>query len=97
MPHPREAQDSSEDVFERFRRITAGMKVAVRNATHRESPNGSPFELSTGHGRTVSLLQELPIPKTYGMVNGSESYWKGSPAFDLGSTEFHWRFLLGTV
>ena len=100
MPPPRDAQDSNEDVFDRFRRITAGMKVAVCNTPRRDSPNSGTFELATGSGRTVSLLQDLPLPKPNGMVNGAEmlpSLWKGSPAFDITSTEFHWRFLTGTV
>lgn len=100
MPLPRDAQDSNEDVFERFRRITAAMKVAVRNAQTRGSPTGSTFELATGSGRTVSLLQDLPLPRPNGMVNGVEklpSLWKVNPSFDINSNEFHWRFLMGTV
>jgi hypothetical protein len=100
MPRPHDAQDRSEDLFERFRRITAIMKMAVKAAPGRHSPNGSTFELATGSGRTVSLLQELPPLKPNGGVNGSDPLpapWKVSPQFDISSQEFLWKFVMGTV
>jgi hypothetical protein len=100
MPRPRETQDSNEDVFERFRRITSDMMIALRTARGGGSPNGSTFELATGSGRTVSLLQDLALPKINGMPNGKEtlpSLWKVNPSFDMNSNEFHWKFLMGTV
>jgi hypothetical protein len=100
MPRQHDAQDRSEDLFERFRRITAIMKMAVKTAPGRHSPNGSTFELATGSGRTVSLLQELPPLKPNGVVNGSDPLpapWKVSPQFDISSQEFLWKFVMGTV
>jgi hypothetical protein len=100
MPRPRETQDSSEDVFERFRRITSDMMVALRTARGGSSPNGNTFELATGSGRTVSLLQDLALPKINGNPIGTEklpSLWKVNPSFDMNSNEFHWKFLMGTV
>jgi len=100
MPRSREAQESSEDLFERFRRITAIMKMAVKNAPGRHSPNGSTFELATGSGRTVSLLQELPPLKLNGNTNGPDPLpvpWRINPHFDLNSNEFLWKFLMGTL
>lgn len=100
LPRSHESHDHGEDVFERFRRITAIMKVAVKNAPGRNSPNGSTFELATGSGRTVSLLQELPPLKPNGVKNGSDPLpapWKLNPQFDISSSEFLWKFLLGTV
>ena len=88
------------DVFERFRRITAIMKVALRNVPGKGSPNGSTFELATGSGRTVSLLQDLPPLQPNGVVNGADPLpapWKVHPQFDMSSNEFLWKFLLGTV
>lgn len=100
MPRARDKQESNEDVFDRFRRITAVMKTAVRNAPSRGSPVGSTFELATGFGRRVSLLQDLPLPRPTSMVNGSEklpSLWKVNPSFDINNDDFHWQFLMGTV
>lgn len=100
MPRPRDAQESNEDLFERFRRITAIMKMAVRNLPGRGSPNGSTFELATGAGRTVSLLQDLPPLRPNGMANGVDSLpapWKVNPQFDMRGNEFVWKFLMGTV
>ncbi|KAF2676421.1 hypothetical protein K458DRAFT_447526 [Lentithecium fluviatile CBS 122367] len=100
MPHSRDPQDNNEDLFERFRRITAVMKMAVKSAPGRGSPNGSTFELATGSGRTVSLLQELPPLKPNGTINGSDPLpapWKIHPQFDMSSNEFLWKFLMGTV
>lgn len=100
MPRQRESQDYSEDLFERFRRITAIMKMAVKAAPGRSSPNGSTFELATGSGRTVSLLQELPPLKPNGVVNGSDPLpapWKVNAQLDISSQEFLWKFLMGTV
>jgi hypothetical protein len=99
MPHPRDPQESSEDIFERFRRITAVMKMALTSSSGRTSPGGSTFQLATGSGRTVSLLQDLPLPKLNG-INGddrSHAPWKLKPTFDLNSHQFPWRFLSGTV
>ena len=100
MPRLHESQDRNEDLYERFRRITAMMKMAVKNAPGRSSPNGSTFELATGSGRTVSLLQELPPLKPNGVVNGSDPLpvpWKVSSHIDMSSNEFPWKFLMGTV
>ncbi|KAL1594319.1 hypothetical protein SLS60_010076 [Paraconiothyrium brasiliense] len=100
MPRPHDSQEHTEDLFERFRRITGIMKVAVKTAPGRSSPNGSTFELATGSGRTVSLLQELPPFKPNGVVNGTDPLpapWKVSPQFDISSQEFLWKFLLGTI
>ncbi|KAF1843331.1 uncharacterized protein K460DRAFT_357075 [Cucurbitaria berberidis CBS 394.84] len=100
MPHPRDTQESSEDIFERFRRITAVMKTALRNTPSRGSPICSSFELARGSGRTVSLLQDLPLPRPNCLANRADklpSMWMLSPSFDMSSNEFHWRFLMGTV
>jgi hypothetical protein len=100
MPKPRDNQDCNEDVFDRFRRITSVMMVALRTARGGGSPNGSTFELATGAGRTVSLLQDLALPKINGKSNGTEklpSLWKVNPSFDMNSNEFHWKFLMGTI
>ncbi|KAF2785814.1 hypothetical protein K505DRAFT_368781 [Melanomma pulvis-pyrius CBS 109.77] len=96
----RESSDSNEDVFERFRRITAIMKMALRNAPGRNSPNGSTFEITTSSRQTVSLLQDLPPLKSNGMMNGADSLpapWKVHPQFDMSSSQFPWKFLMGTV
>ena len=100
MPRPRESPEHSEDLFERFRRITAIMKILVKTAPGRSSPNGSTFELATGSGRTVSLLQELPPLKPNGVVNGSDPLpvpWKVNTQLDITSQEFLWKFLMGTL
>ena len=101
MPRPQDRQESSEDVFERFRRITAAMKAALMSSPGRSSPGGSTFELATGSGRTVSLLQDLPLPSLNGLINGGgeklPTPWKTSPPFDVNNNGFPWRFLLGTV
>jgi hypothetical protein len=100
MPRQRENQDCTEDAFERFRRITSIMMGALRTAPGSSSPNGSTFELATGSGRTVSLLQDLSLPKIKSMANGTEklpSLWKINPSLDMNSNEFHWKFLMGTV
>jgi hypothetical protein len=99
-PRPRDPPDSGEDVFERFRRVTAIMKMALRNALGRSSPNGSTFEITTSSRQTVSLLQDLPPPKPNGMLNGADSLpapWKVHPQFDISSPQFLWKFLMGTV
>ncbi|KAF2443192.1 hypothetical protein P171DRAFT_57449 [Karstenula rhodostoma CBS 690.94] len=101
MPRPHDSQDQGEDLFERFRRITAIMKMTVKAVPGRSSPNGSTFELATGSGRTVSLLQELPPLKPNGAANGSDSLppapWKVSPQFDISNQEFLWKFLTGSI
>lgn len=100
MPRSRNAQESNDDVFERFRRTTAVMKMAVRSLVGRASPNGSTFQLATGSGRKVSLLQELPLPKPSGAANGGEklpSLWQIHPSFDISSSDFHWKFLMGVI
>ncbi|KAF1960558.1 hypothetical protein CC80DRAFT_259436 [Byssothecium circinans] len=101
MPRPRDTQDSSEDLFERFRRVTAIMKSALKNTPARASPNGSTFELATGSGRTVSLLQDLPPLMLNGNGNNSSDAlptpWRVNPSFDMSSNDFCWKFLLGTV
>jgi len=100
MPRPRDNQDANEDVFERFRRITSVMKIALRTTPAGGSPNGGTFELATGSGRKVSLLQDVSLPKLNGKSNGTEklpSLWEVNPALDMNSNEFHWKFLMGTV
>jgi hypothetical protein len=100
MPRPQDPQESNEDVFERFRRITDAMKAALMSSPGRSSPGGSTFELATGSGRTVSLLQDLPLPSLNGMANGGEKLptpWKSNPPFDVNNNGFPWKFLLGTV
>jgi hypothetical protein len=100
MPRQRENQDNNENAFERFRRVTSVMTVALKSALGGGSPNGSTFELATGSGRTVSLLQDLSLPKIKSMSNGTEklpSLWKINPSLDMNSNEFHWKFLMGTV
>ncbi|KAF2996683.1 hypothetical protein E8E13_004602 [Curvularia kusanoi] len=98
MPRPRDPQETNEDIFERFRRITAVMKMALTTSSGRTSPGGSTFQLATGSGRTVSLLQDLPLPRING-INGDERShaWKQKPAFDLNSSQFPWRFISGAV
>ncbi|USP73552.1 uncharacterized protein yc1106_00826 [Curvularia clavata] len=101
LPRPRDTQSNREDAFERFRRITSTMRMALHDAPGRGSPNGTTFELSTGSGRTVSLLHNLALPKINGgTANGSEklpSLRDVNPSFDVTSNDFHWKFLLGTV
>ncbi|KAI8938400.1 hypothetical protein NX059_004296 [Plenodomus lindquistii] len=100
MPHPRDAPDGNNDVFERFRRTTAVMKTALRDPTGRGSPNGGTFELATGAGRTVSLLQDLPSLKPNGVANGPErlpSLRHINPSFDISKSDFPWKFLTGAV
>ncbi|KAF2850515.1 hypothetical protein T440DRAFT_90408 [Plenodomus tracheiphilus IPT5] len=98
MPHPREASDVDNDVFERFRRTTAVIMTALRDPLGRGSPNAGTFELATGSGRTVSLLQDLPSLKPNGVGNGTErlpSLRQINPSFDISKSDFHWRFLMG--
>jgi hypothetical protein len=102
MPRLRDAQDSQEDAFERFRRITSAMRLALHDAVGRGSPNGNTFELATGSGRTVSLLHNLALPKINGSgtTNGVEklpSLRDVSPSLDITSSDFHWKFLMGAV
>ncbi|KAH8729062.1 hypothetical protein GQ44DRAFT_701503 [Phaeosphaeriaceae sp. PMI808] len=100
MPRPRDPQENNEDVFERFRRITSVMKAALRTTPGRGSPSNSTFELATGSGRTVSLLQEVSLPTINGMTNNTEklpSLWKRNHSLDVNNNEFHWKFLMGTV
>ncbi|KAF1968204.1 hypothetical protein BU23DRAFT_572572 [Bimuria novae-zelandiae CBS 107.79] len=99
MPRSHDSQDH-EDLFDRFRRMTEIMKMTAKTAPGRNSPNGSTFELATGSGRTVSLLQELPPLKPNGVVNGSDPLpapWKVSSQFDISSPDFVWKFLMGTL
>lgn len=100
MPHPRDGTDCSHDVFERFRRTTAGMMTALRNTSGRASPIGSTFELATRSGRTVSLLQDLPLLKPKGVANGVErqlpSLRQINPSLEINKSDFHWKFLTGT-
>ncbi|KAF1998812.1 hypothetical protein P154DRAFT_244687 [Amniculicola lignicola CBS 123094] len=99
MPRPLDVQDrKAEDVFERFRRITAIMKGAMRSGHGRGSPNGSTFEITTSSRQTVSLLQDLPPLKSNGMTNGDlPAPWKVNPQFDVSSIEFPWKFLMGSL
>ncbi|PSN69489.1 hypothetical protein BS50DRAFT_343053 [Corynespora cassiicola Philippines] len=103
MPRPREGESQDENVFERFRRITAIVKLALKNTPGRGSPNGSTFEITTSSRQTVSLLQDLPdLPplKPNGIINGTDSLpalWKTNPQVDMSGNEFLWKFLMGTV
>jgi hypothetical protein len=102
MPRRRDATESNEDVFERFRRVTAVMKLVLRNAPGRSSPSSGTFELATGSGRTVSLLQDLALPKLNGKNSGTRpeqlpSLRSVHPSLDLNNHQFHWNFLMGTV
>jgi hypothetical protein len=98
MPRSRDTLDNSEDAFERFRRITSTMRLALHDASSRCSPT---FELATGSGRTVSLLHSLALPKINGgTINGDEklpSLREVTPSFDMNCNDFHWKFLMGTV
>jgi hypothetical protein len=99
MPRSRGSSENKENLFERFRRITSMMKLALRT-TPGGSPHGGTFELATGSGRTVSLLQDVSLPKIDGATNGAEtlpSLRKINPSLDLNDGEFHWKFLMGTV
>lgn len=99
IPHPRDASESNNSIFERFRRTTAAMKTALRDPLGRGSPNGTTFELATGSGRTVSLLQDLPSLKPNGAPNGTErlpSLRHINPSFDISKSDFYWKFLIGT-
>jgi hypothetical protein len=98
MPRPCDTQDSNEDAFERFRRITSIMRRALYDAPGRCSP--TTFELATGSGRTVSLLHSLALPKINGGTTGGEklpSLREVTPSFDINCDNFHWKFLMGTV
>ncbi|KAF2188678.1 hypothetical protein K469DRAFT_724572 [Zopfia rhizophila CBS 207.26] len=100
IPRPLDSQErKAEDVFERFRRITATMKMALRNVPGRSSPNGSTFEIITSSRQTVSLLQDLPPLEPNGITNGADlpAPWKVNPSFDMSTIEFPWKFLMGTV
>jgi hypothetical protein len=98
MPRSRDTLDNNEDAFERFRRITSTMRLALHDASGRCSPT---FELATGSGRTVSLLHSLALPKINGgTINGDEklpSLREVTPSFDMNCNDFHWKFLMGTV
>jgi len=99
-PRPRDTLVSGEDVFERFRRITAVMKMALRNPPGRGSPNGSTFEITTSSRQTVSLLQDLPPLKPNVTMNGVDPLpapWKVHSQFDMSSSQFLWKFLMGMV
>ncbi|KAF2734531.1 hypothetical protein EJ04DRAFT_534776 [Polyplosphaeria fusca] len=99
IPRSPDSQDrKAEDVFERFRRVTAVMKMALKNAGTRGSPNGSTFEISTSSRQTVSLLNELPPLKPNGVTNGDlPAFWKVNPTFDFSGNAFPWKLLMGTV
>jgi hypothetical protein len=100
MPQPRGSKEEIEDAFKRFRRITALMKVALRNAPGGSPDGGTTFELATGSGRKVSLLHDVSLPKMNGMTNGIgklPSLWEINPSIDMTGREFHWKFLMGTV
>jgi hypothetical protein len=100
LPRTRDGQEHSEDLFERFRRITAIMKMASKNVPGRGSPNGSTFEITSSSRQAVSILQDLPPLQPNGAVNGTESLpapWKVNPTFDMSNPEFPWKFLMGTV
>ncbi|KAF2012929.1 hypothetical protein BU24DRAFT_465278 [Aaosphaeria arxii CBS 175.79] len=101
IPQPRDnGQDNQEHVFERFRRITAIMKMSLKNVHGRGSPNGSSFEITSSSRQAVSILQELPPLKLNGVVNGAEQLptpWKVNPSFDMNGNDFPWRFLMGVL
>lgn len=100
MPRQHDSLENKDDVFERFRRTTAMMNAALRDAAGVTSPSGNTFELATGSGRTVSLLQDLPSLKPNGVVNGTEklpSLRQLDPSYEISKSDFHWKFLLGTV
>lgn len=101
MPHPRDSTDCNHDVFERFRRTTAGMMTALRNTSGRASPIGGTFELATRSGRTVSLLRDLPSLKPNSVANGVDRQLPSlrliNPSLDINKSDFHWKFLLGTI
>ncbi|KAF2475764.1 uncharacterized protein BDR25DRAFT_322237 [Lindgomyces ingoldianus] len=100
LPRPLDSQErKAEDVFDRFRRITAIMKMALKSVPGRSSPNGSTFEITTSSRQTVSLLQDLPPLKPNGIANGTDlpAPWKVNPTFDMSSNEFPWKFLMGTL
>jgi hypothetical protein len=102
MPRAYDNAEGNEDVFERFRRITGTMKTALRTGTGRGPSNGVTFNLATGSGRTVSLLQDLPLPNFNGVANGIGAEKLPSlrmlhPLLDMDKDDFHWRFLTGTV
>ncbi|ORY11334.1 hypothetical protein BCR34DRAFT_587994 [Clohesyomyces aquaticus] len=100
LPRLQDCQDhKTEDVFDRFRRITAIMKMAMRAVPGRSSPNGSTFEITTSSRQTVSLLQDLPAIKQNGIGIGVElpAPWKVNPGFDMSSNDFPWKFLMGAL
>jgi hypothetical protein len=98
FPRPRDVQEKNENIFERFRRVSAVMKRGLKNG--RGSPNGSAFEITTSSRQAVSILQDLPPMKPNGTVQHVESLptpWRTPAALDIDSTEFPWKFLMGTV
>jgi hypothetical protein len=100
LPYPRDGQEHHEGVFERFRRVTAIMKMALKTVGGRGSPNGSTFEITSSSRQAVSILHDLPPLKQNGVANGNENLpapWKVNPSFDMSSSSFHWKFLMGTV
>jgi hypothetical protein len=99
MPRLHDNQERRvENVFERFRRVTAMMKGAVKQTPGRSSP-GSTFEITTSSRQTVSLLQDSPLPKPGGGSNGVDlpTPWKPNPHYDISSEEFTWKFLMGIL
>ncbi|KAF2656875.1 hypothetical protein K491DRAFT_353305 [Lophiostoma macrostomum CBS 122681] len=100
LPYPRDGQEHHEGVFERFRRVTAIMKMALKTVGGRGSPTGSTFEITSSSRQAVSILHDLPPLQPNGVANGNESLpapWKVNPSFDMSSSSFHWKFLMGTV
>ncbi|KAH7121030.1 hypothetical protein B0J11DRAFT_55299 [Dendryphion nanum] len=100
MPHRYDSNDQEDDTFERFRRITAIMKGAIKNGHNRGSPNTSSFEITSSSRQPVSILQELPPLNSNGATNNIDPLpapWKVSPKFDMNSAEFPWKFLMGTL
>ena len=99
MPRLHDNQERRvENVFERFRRVTAIMKSALKQTPGRSSP-GSTFEITTSSRQTVSLLQDSPLPKPGGSSNGVDlpTPWKTNPLYDISSDEFTWKFVMGVL
>lgn len=99
LPRARDNQDNAEHAFERFRRVTAIMKMALKNIHGRGSPNGT-FEITTSSRQAVSILQDLPPLRPNGLTNGTDTLpapWKFNPKFDMSDSEFPWKFLMGAL
>ena len=99
------ANNQTEDVFDRFRRITSTMRSALRTGDQQQpqqsSTNGSTFEITTSSRQTVSLLQESPSPiksnefPAYSPEQHSGQV--GGASFDFARDDLSWKFLMGTL